>query len=90
LPGGDLYEFTPPYTNPALAGALVAHLGPAVYNDPSLLWNALNTAVSATLAISSNQLTITPAATYTDVFVLIVTVSDGSQSVSTHFRVTAS
>ena len=40
LPNGDLYEFTPPYTNPALTGVLVAQLGTAVYNDPSLLWNA--------------------------------------------------
>jgi hypothetical protein len=90
LPGGDLYEFTPSYTNPALAGALVAHLGSAVYNDPSLLWNAQNTAVHATLAISGNKLTITPAAGYTGVFVIIVTVSDGASSVSTSFTVTVS
>ena len=49
LPNGSLYEFTPSYANPALDGALVVQLGPAVYNDPSLLWNAQNTAVPATL-----------------------------------------
>ena len=40
LPNGSLYEFTPSYANPALDGVLVAQLGAAVYNDPSLLWTA--------------------------------------------------
>ena len=66
----------------------MAHLDSAVYNDPSLLWNVANTAVPATLAVSGNQLTITPDAGYTGVFVVIATVSDGLYSVSTSFRVT--
>jgi streptogramin lyase len=39
-PNGDLFEFTPSYSNPALVGVKIASLGPAVYNDPSLLWRA--------------------------------------------------
>jgi hypothetical protein len=88
LPNGDLFEFTPPYTNQALVGALVAHLGSAVYNDPSLLWNAQNTAVPTTLSISSNVLTITPNASYTGTFVVIASVSDGQASASRAFKVT--
>src|SRR5262249_18746455 len=71
LPNGDLYEFTPPYTNSALTGALVAHLGTSVYNDPTQLTNATNTAVPATLTVSGNQLTIAPNSGYTGTFVVI-------------------
>ncbi|HWE39804.1 MAG TPA: choice-of-anchor Q domain-containing protein, partial [Isosphaeraceae bacterium] len=45
LPSGDLYEFTPPYSNRTLTGALVAHLGVSYYNDPTQLTGATNTAV---------------------------------------------
>ena len=41
-------------------GTLVAQLGTAVYNDPSLLYNATNTPVPVTLTVSGNQLTIAP------------------------------
>jgi len=77
LPNGDLYEFTPPYTTKALTGALVADLGVAVYNDPSLLWNAQNAAVPVMLTVSGNQLTITPGSGYTGTFVVIAGVNDG-------------
>jgi subtilisin family serine protease len=90
LPNGDLYEFTPPYTNQALTGALVAHLGTAVYTDPSLLWNAQNTAVPTTLGIAGNVLTITPNTGYTGAFVIIASVNDGQASASQSFRVTVS
>ena len=36
LPNGDFYDYTPPYTS-ALTGKLVGRLGPAYYDDPSLL-----------------------------------------------------
>ena len=88
LPNGDFYEFTPPYSNRTLTGAFVAHLGVAVYNDPSLLWNAQNTAVPVGLTVSGNQLTIAPGAGYTGTFVGIATVSDGLATASRAFKVT--
>jgi RHS repeat-associated protein len=45
---GDLYEFTPPYTNSSLVGALVAQLGTAAYTDPSLV-------TGAALAVTNDQ-----------------------------------
>ena len=67
----------------------MAHLGPAVYADPSLLWNAQNTAVPAALVISGNQLTITPNAGYSGTFVVFVTVDDGhGGTASRSFKVT--
>jgi hypothetical protein len=77
LPNGDLYEFTPPYSNSALSGNLVAHLGVSVYNDPSLLYNAQNTAVPVGLTVSGNQLTIAPSSGYAGAFLATATVSDG-------------
>ena len=78
LPGGDLYEQAPSsYGSTALFGALVAHLGPAVYADPSLLWNAPNSAAPATLTVATNQLTIAPNVGYLGTFVVLVTVDDG-------------
>jgi len=90
LPDGDLFEFTPPYSNPALVGALVAHLGSAVYNDPSLLWNAQPTAVPLTLSVTNNLLAITPNPSYIGTFVIIASVNDGSSSASRVFHVTVS
>jgi hypothetical protein len=89
LPNGDLYEFTPPYTNQALTGVLVAHLGSAVYNDPTLLTSAINTPVPVNLFVSGNRLAIEPQVGYTGTFVIIATVSDGLLSSSTAFHVTA-
>jgi len=70
-------------------GALVAHLGTAVYNDPSLLWNASNVAVPVNLGVSGNQLTITPNTGFTGVFDVIATVNDGYATASQTFQVTA-
>src|SRR5262249_31896911 len=88
LPNGDFYEFTPSYSNPSLTGVLVAHLGVAVYNDPSLLWNAQNTVVPTTLSVSNNVLRITPSASYTGTFEVIASVSNGTFSASQPFAVT--
>ena len=77
LPDGDLYEFTPPYANGPLAGAFVASLGAAAYNDPSLLWGAQPAAVPVSLAVSGDQLTIAPASGYAGTFAVVATVSDG-------------
>jgi len=68
----------------------VAHLGSAVYNDPSLLWNAQPTAVPVALSVTNNVVTITPNPSYTGIFVIIASVSDGSSSVSRAFHVTVS
>jgi RHS repeat-associated protein len=87
MPNGDLYEFTPPFTDPALVGALVAHLGVGVYNDPSLLWNAANTTVPVTLAVLGNRLTITPDTGSSGAFVVLASASDGANSARVDFTV---
>jgi titin len=88
LPNGDLYEFAPPYNNQTLTGVLVAHLGTAVYNNPALLWNASSVAPPVTLAVSGNQLTITPSSSFVGVFYVIATDTDGHASASQTFQVT--
>jgi hypothetical protein len=92
LPNGEFYEFTPSpdYVHMPLNGVFLAHLGVAVYNDPSLLWNAQNIAVPVTLSVSGNQLTITPNPSYSGIFVVIATASDGLLSASQAFKVTVS
>lgn len=37
LPNGDLFEFTPPYSNPELSGVRLAQLGSVYYEYPTLL-----------------------------------------------------
>ena len=71
-------------------GTLVAQLGTAVYNDPSLLYNATNTPVPVTLTVSGNQLTIAPNSGYTGTFVVYATVSDGFTTATQSFNVTVS
>ena len=58
-----------------------------MYNDPSLLWNAQNTTVPATLAVSGNQLTITPSGSYTGTFVVLASASDGLSTATGSFTV---
>jgi hypothetical protein len=86
-PNGNLYEFTPSYSNPKLVGALVAQLGTAVYSNPTLLIGATNTAVPVSLSVSGSRLTITPNSGFTGTFVTIATLSDGFASSSTAFNV---
>jgi hypothetical protein len=88
LPGGDLYEFTAPYVTPALTGTLVAHLGVAYYNDPTLLTDASSSPPPVTLGVAGNELTITPGDGYTGTFVVVATADDGQASTSTSFKVT--
>jgi hypothetical protein len=90
LPNGDFYEFAPPYSNPNLTGVLVAHLGVAVYNDHSLLWNAQNIPAPTILSVTGDQLTITPNAGFTGTFEVSASVSNGTFSASRAFRVTVS
>lgn len=75
LPNGDLYEFTPSYTNRNLVGVFLANVGTSVYSDPSLLINA---AVPVALSMSGNQLTINPAAGYMGTFQVLVRVTDSA------------
>ncbi len=76
LPNGDLYEFTPDYSRSSLVGVLLTNVGVAVYNDPSLLWNAQNVAVPVSLTISSNNLTIVPNVGYGGIFYVVASVND--------------
>jgi hypothetical protein len=89
LPNGDFYEFTPPYSNGALTGVLVAHLGAAYYDDPTLLTAPSAAPPPVTLSVAANQLTIAPGSGYTDSFVVVASVSDGrGGGASRTFRVT--
>ena len=88
LPNGNLYEFAPPYSNAALTGYFLGNLGTAIYNDPSLLTNAVQPSVG--LSFSGSQMAITPAPTYTGVFQVTLTVSDGKLHSLATFNVTVS
>jgi hypothetical protein len=92
LPGGDLYEQSPTSSGSStISGVLVAHLGPAVYDDPSLLWNAQDTPVPVSSTVVGNQLTIAPDSGHTGTFVIFVTVDDGhGGKASRSFKVTVS
>jgi hypothetical protein len=87
LPGGDLYEFTANYGTPALTGTLVAHLGVAYYDDPTLLTAASSSPPPVTLGVAGNELTITPGSGYAGTFVVVATAGDGQASTSISFKV---
>jgi hypothetical protein len=89
LPNGNFYEQKPPYTSPTLSGVLVATLGVAYYNNPTLLTGATDTPVPVKLGLSGNQLTITPNSGYAGTFVVIATVADtAGHSATKSFRTT--
>jgi hypothetical protein len=90
LPDGDFYEFTANYGDPALVGTLVAHLGVAYYDDPTLLTDASSSPPPVTLSVAGNELTIAPASGYAGRFVVIAGVSDGQAGSSKSFKVTVS
>jgi hypothetical protein len=87
LPDGNLYEFTPSYTNPSLVGALVAQVGTAVYSNPALLTGATNSSVPLNLSVAGNQLTLSTPSGVAGTFVVTVTASDGTLSSSDNFLV---
>ncbi|HMF19998.1 MAG TPA: hypothetical protein VKE98_22520, partial [Gemmataceae bacterium] len=66
---------------------LVATLGSSYYVNPSLLWNA-KPAVAITVTLKGNQLTIQAPAGAKGSFVVQVTVSDGTSTVTKSFTVT--
>jgi hypothetical protein len=86
MPDGDLYEFTANYSTPALVGTLVAHLGTAFYDDPTLLTNA-TPPPPVSLTVAGNQLTVAPAAIASGSFVIDLTAGDGALSTTGTFRV---
>jgi len=78
--GGELYRW-----NGSIAGSpLVATLGDAYYNDPSMLFNvpapAASIAGQVSLGLSGSTLTIDPAADYLGDFQVKVTADDGLET----------
>ena len=88
-PDGKLHHFVNTMANTLLPANLVASLGVAYYNDPSLLYKAAPpTNPPVTLGISGNKLTITAPSAYTGSFQITVTAYDGHASVTGTFQVT--
>jgi hypothetical protein len=88
LPDGELRRWAGTMSATLTAANLVGTLNGAVYNDPSLLWNAQATSLPpVALSLSGNQLTISVAAGYTGSFQVTVTASDGTHSTATTFNV---
>jgi hypothetical protein len=87
LPDGELRKWAGTISASMASTALVAVLGSSYYADPSLLWNA-KPAAAVTVTVNGNQLTIRAPSGTTGSFVVQVTVSDGSSSVTKSFTVT--
>jgi subtilisin family serine protease len=90
-PDGDLRKWAGTIASTLLPSGVVANLGVAYYNDPSLLWNAAApSAPPVTLTAKGSQLTINAPASYTGSFQVTVTVSDGHNSATGTFQVVVS
>src|SRR5262249_44541563 len=88
MPDGSLRRWMGDAADTLAAGALVATLSPAVYNDPTELWTAVAAGnPNATLALSGNQLTIQCDPSFLGSFTVQVTASDGIASASQSFTV---
>ncbi len=91
LPMGELRRWSGTLASTLAADALVATLGAAYYDDPSLLWNAQLAlsmgAAPASLAFNGNQLTLQPAPGFSGSLVVQVTASDGSVTATQSFTV---
>jgi hypothetical protein len=84
LPDGEIR----PWTGGTTTGATVATLDPAVYADPTLLYNAA--APSAGASFSGSVLTLTPPGNFVGTLQVTVTASAGSSTASRQFSVTVS
>src|SRR5262249_36680395 len=84
LPDGQLRRWRNTTYSYGVAG-LVGTLDPSYYADPSRLWNAQPLAA---LALSGNQLTITPSANFPGSGTVAVNVSDGFTTTTQTFGLT--
>jgi uncharacterized protein YkwD len=82
LPDGEIR----PWTGGNTVGAAIATLGPSVYADPSLLYNAASPTVGT--SFSGSVLTLSPPANYVGPLQVTVTASDGTSTTSQQFSVT--
>ncbi len=82
LPDGEVR----PWAGGAATGAAVATLDPAVWADPSLLYNA--PAPSAVATFSGNVLTLSPPGNLVGALAVTVTASDGTATAGRQFTVT--
>jgi subtilisin family serine protease len=87
LPNGELRLPGTSINDTLTANHLVAAVPTAVYADPSLLWNAANQFPQVTYQMYGTQLTINAPLNFAGTFVVQVTVSNGSQSVTRSFTV---
>ena len=87
LPNGELRKWAGSISASMSSAALVATLGPSYYVNPSLLWNA-KPAVAITVTLKGNQLTIQAPAGAKGSFIVQVTVSDGTSTVTKSFTIT--
>ncbi len=89
LPNGELRKAGNSAADMLAATSLVATLDSSFYQDPSLLWNALpGVPVPATVSVTANQLTITPAAGFVGTFTVQASVSDGIATAMKSFTIT--
>ncbi|MGE3821208.1 MAG: cellulase family glycosylhydrolase, partial [Isosphaeraceae bacterium] len=89
LPNGDLNMSLDQDLNGPVDGVFIAHVGKAVYDDPTLLTQPANGPVPASVTISGNVVTILAEPGATGTFVVKATVTAGQQFDSRTFRVTA-
>ena len=89
MPDGELRRWTGTAATTLAAGAFVTTLSPAIYNDPTQLWNSqATTNPNATFSFSGNQLTIQCDPNFVGSFtVQVVAASDGIASASQSFTV---
>jgi hypothetical protein len=88
LPNGELYR----WGGSIESSPLVAMLDATYYADPTLLYDAqastsASVQANATLSLEGNRLTIDPAAGFVGQFQVVVTVSDGVETVGETFAV---
>ena len=82
LPDGEVR----PWTGGNSTGATVARLDPAVYLNPSLLYNAA--APTAGASVNGSVLTLSPPGNFTGSLQVTVVASDGTSTTSRQFAVT--
>jgi subtilisin family serine protease len=89
LPNGELCKYANTNAQMLSPGNVIAKLDPSVYANPSLLWNAAPpVAAAATVKISNGLATVTVAQGYHGTMTVLVTVSDGTTTVTKTVTVT--